>query len=60
MDEGLILPNGEDFYIQQGVFLIENPTETIEPGNRTVTYPLVDKWAMLDGTLLETWKGPTR
>ena len=57
MDEGLILPNGEDFYIQQGVFLIENPTETIEPGNRTVTYPLVDKWAMLDGTLFGNLEG---
>lgn len=57
LDEGLILPNGEDFYIQQGVFLIENPTETIEPGNRTVTYPLVDKWAMLDGTLFGNLEG---
>lgn len=57
LDEGLILPNGEDFYIQQGVFLIENPMETIEPGNRTVTYPLVDKWAMLDGTLFGNLEG---
>lgn len=51
LDEGLILPGGEDYYIQQGVFHIENPTESLEPANRTVTYPLVDKWAMLDGTL---------
>lgn len=57
LDEGLVLPNGEDFYIQQGVFLIENPTETVEPGNRTVTYPLVDKWAMLDGTLFGNLEG---
>lgn len=57
LDEGLVLPNGEDFYIQQGIFLIENPVETVEPGNRTVTYPLVDKWAMLDGTLFGNLEG---
>lgn len=61
LDEGLVLPNGEDYYIQQGVFLLEDPEETIQPGNRTITYRLVDKWANLDGTLwgkLEgTYKG---
>lgn len=51
IDEGLILPDGEEYYIQQGVFLIENPTESIRPGDRVVTYNLVDKWANLDGTL---------
>lgn len=51
IDEGLILPDGEEYYIQQGVFLIENPTESIRPGNRVATYNLVDKWANLDGTL---------
>lgn len=51
LDEGLILPDGEEYYIQQGVFLIENPTESIRPGNRVATYNLVDKWANLDGTL---------
>ena len=51
IDEGLILPDGEEYYIQQGVFLIENPTESIRPGNRIATYNLVDKWANLDGTL---------
>ena len=51
IDEGLILPDGEEYYIQQGVFLIENPTESIKPGDRVVTYNLVDKWANLDGTL---------
>ena len=61
LDEGLVLPDGEDYYIQQGVFLLEDPEETIQPGNRTITYRLVDKWANLDGTLwgkLEgTYKG---
>lgn len=51
IDEGLILPDGEEYYIQQGVFLIENPTESIRPGDRVATYNLVDKWANLDGTL---------
>lgn len=51
LDEGLVLPSGEDYYIQQGVFLLETPKETVEPGKRTATYELVDKWANLDGTL---------
>lgn len=51
IDEGLILPDGEEYYIQQGVFLIENPTESVRPGDRVATYNLVDKWANLDGTL---------
>lgn len=51
LDEGLVLSNGEDYYIQQGVFYIETPTETVVPANRTVSYPLTDKWAYLDGTL---------
>ena len=51
IDEGLILHNGSEYYIQQGVFAIENPTEAVEPANRTATYNLVDKWSYLDGTL---------
>ena len=51
VDEGLVLPNGSEHYIQQGVFLIENPVESVRPANRMVTYNLVDKWAKLDGTL---------
>ena len=52
LDEGLILSDGEtEFYIQQGVFLIEEPSENVKPGTRTVTYNLVDKVAELDGAL---------
>ncbi len=51
LDEGLVLSDGTDFYIQQGVFLIETPVETLMPSNRTVEYNLVDKVAALDGTL---------
>lgn len=61
LDEGLVLPDGEDYYLQQGVFLIQNPQEEVQPGRRLVQYDLVDKWANLDGTLwgrLEgTYKG---
>ena len=51
LSEGLILPDGSEYYISQGVFLIENPQETLKPGQKTVTYNMVDKWANLDGTL---------
>lgn len=57
LDEGLVLPDGSDFYIQQGVFYIQDPTETLEPGQRTVEYSLVDKWAYLDGTLFGNLEG---
>lgn len=51
LSEGIILPDGTEFYIPQGIFEIENPTESIQPGTNTITYTLVDKWANLDGTL---------
>ena len=51
LSEGLILPDGTEYYIPQGVFEIENPQESLKPNQKTVTYTLVDKWANLDGTL---------
>lgn len=51
LDEGLILPDGEDYYLPQGIFLIKNPSEALMPNQREVDYNLVDKWANLDGTL---------
>ena len=51
LSEGLILPDGTEYYIPQGVFEIENPQESLAPGQKTVTYSLVDKWANLDGSL---------
>nr|DAG00007.1 MAG TPA: tail protein [Siphoviridae sp. ctBeL15] len=51
LDEGLVLPDGEPYYLQQGVFLLQEPTESVEPAKRIITYKLVDKWANLDGTL---------
>lgn len=51
IDEGLILSDGSDFYIPQGIFYIAEPRETLYPNARTMEYPLVDKWAYLDGSL---------
>lgn len=51
---GLVLPDGTDFYLSQGVFYINNPTAVFKPNQRTVTYNLVDKWAYLDGSLFGT------
>lgn len=57
LDEGLVLSDGTDFYIQQGVFLVETPQETVNPGERTAQYNLVDKWSNLDGTLFGELEG---
>lgn len=51
LSEGLILPDGSEFYLPQGVFLVKDPQETFKPNQHTVQYSLVDKWANLDGTL---------
>ena len=48
---GVVLPNGTPYYFPQGVFVISDPQTKWSPGERTVTYSLLDKWAMLDGTL---------
>ena len=55
--EGMILPNGEDFYISQGVFYVKDPEEVFEPGLKQTTLNLVDKWAYLDGTLFGNLDG---
>ena len=57
LSEGLILPDGSEFYLPQGVFLVKDPQEIFKPNQREVTYPLVDKWANLDGTLYGTLGG---
>jgi len=55
--EGLILPDGTDYYIPQGVFYVKDPEETFEPGRKMARYNLVDKWACLDGTLFGNLEG---
>ena len=57
LSEGLILPDGSEFYLPQGIFLIKDPEETFKPGKREVVYQLVDKWANLDGTLYGNLEG---
>lgn len=57
IDEGLILKDGTEYYIQQGVFLLTKPAESIQPIGRTIEYSLVDKWANLDGTLYGNLEG---
>lgn len=57
VDEGLRLSNGEEFYIQQGVFLLDSPSDSVEPNKRTISYNLVDKWSNLDGKLFGNLEG---
>lgn len=51
LDEGLVLSDGTDYYIQQGVFVIEEPEEALRSADKTTTLKLSDKAAVLDGTL---------
>lgn len=48
---GMRLPSGEDFYLPQGIFYIQNPSALYSPAEKTTTLNLVDKWAYLDGSL---------
>ncbi len=51
---GLVLPDGTDFYLPQGVFYILNPQNIFNPNGRTASFELSDKWCYLDGTLFGT------
>lgn len=55
--EGLVLPDGSDYYLPQGVFYVKDPEETFEPGRKMARYSLVDKWSYLDGTLFGNLEG---
>lgn len=55
--EGVLLPNGDEFYLPQGVFYIKDPEEVVSPTARTVSFSLVDKWSYLDGTLFGNLDG---
>ena len=57
LSEGLALPNGEEFYIPQGLFYVKDPQEAVLTGENTVTWDLYDKWSYLDGTLFGTLEG---
>lgn len=51
LDMGVMLSDGREFYLPQGVFYVSNPEEAFQPESRTAKYNLVDKWAYLDGSL---------
>lgn len=57
LSEGLLLPNGQEFYLPQGVFYIRDPEEKLLPGTRSVTYHLEDKWSYLNGSLFGNLDG---
>lgn len=48
---GVLLPDGTEFYLPQGVFYFKNPKSIHNPSSRQMTYQLVDKWSYLDGSL---------
>lgn len=49
--KGVMLKDGSEFYISQGVFYVNSPKTGWKPNSRTAEYQLVDKWSYLDGTL---------
>lgn len=57
LDEGLILSDGTEFYIPQGIFVIDSPQESVQPNGRAITFNLIDKWANIDGTLYGNLEG---
>lgn len=48
---GLVLPDGTDFYLPQGVFYFKDPQAIRTPTQKEISYSLVDKWSYLDGGL---------
>lgn len=55
--EGILLEDGEEFYLPQGVFYSVDPEEILNPSSKTVRMNLQDKWAYLDGTLFGNLDG---
>ena len=62
--KGVILSDGSEFYLPQGVFYFNSPKTAWKPNARTTEYQLIDKWAYLDGTLFgnleNTYEVPSR
>lgn len=48
---GVYLDDETPYYISQGIFYIQNPSEVYDPTTKTITIQGVDKWAFLDGSL---------
>ena len=51
LDMGVVLPDGTEFYLPQGVFRVVQPTENVSPEGKTAHFQLTDKWSGIDGTL---------
>ena len=51
LDMGVMLVDGTEFYLPQGVFRVVTPTEDVNPSGNSVHFQLSDKWSGLDGTL---------
>jgi len=48
---GVLLSDGTEYLLPQGIFYVSNPSEVYYPSERITTFSLVDKWAALDGTV---------
>lgn len=62
--KGVILSDGSEYYLPQGVFYLNSPKTGWKPNSRVTEYQLVDKWAYLDGSLFgnleNTYEVPNR
>ena len=54
---GIILDDGTEYLIPQGVFYSSNPGASYLQSNRLATINLVDKWAFVDGSMFGRVKG---
>lgn len=54
---GIILDDGTEYLLPQGVFYSSNPGTSYLQSNRLATINLVDKWAYVDGSLFGRVKG---
>ncbi|MBR5286195.1 MAG: hypothetical protein IKU30_04790 [Clostridia bacterium] len=54
---GVILDDGSEYYLPQGVFYVKNPTKRLNENTKTITYNLVDKWGYLNGELFGKLEG---
>lgn len=51
IDMGILMPDGTEFYIPQGVYRVVNPSEDVQSDGTRAQFSLTDKWAGIDGTL---------
>lgn len=54
---GVVLDDGSEYLIPQGVFYSSNPGSSYLQSNRLATINLVDKWAYVDGSLFGKVRG---